>query len=93
MISNKKTSEQAKKITDNFLSAILWLLLLDSNQRPIGYCTTLTFISIIYFHIICSLDFLFTISFDLGRWCKVSTHSFRLARYCRQHYLLRVSPT
>ena len=26
MISNKKTSEQAKKITDNFLSAILWLL-------------------------------------------------------------------
>ena len=26
MISNRKTSEQAKKITDNFLSAILWLL-------------------------------------------------------------------
>ena len=44
--------------------------------------TTLTFINII-FNIICSLDLLFTISFDLGRWCKVSTHSFRLARCCR----------
>ena len=44
-------------------------------------------------NIICSLDFLFTMSYDLGRWCKVSTHSFRLARYCLQHYLLRVSPT
>ena len=70
----------------------LWLLVSDLNGRPIGYCTTLIFINIIII-IICSLDFLFTISFDLGRWCKVSTHSLRLARYCLQHYLLRVSPT
>ena len=67
----------------------LWLLVLGSNQRPIGYCTTLIFTSIIYYYIICSLDFIFTISLlDLGRWCKVSTHSFRLARYCRVIKLL-----
>ena len=57
--------------------------MLDSNQRPIVYCTTLIFTSIIL-NIICSLDFLFTISYNLGRWCKVSTHSFRLARCYHQ---------
>ena len=61
--------------------------MLDSNQRPIGYCTTLIFTSI-RFYLICSLDFIFTISFDLGRWCKVSTHSFRLARYCRITFVI-----
>ena len=50
--------------------------------------TTYRLLHYTYFHkhynnIICSLDFIFTISFDLGRWCKVSTHSFRLARYYR----------
>ena len=53
--------------------------------EPVTYRlrTTLTFINIIH-SIICSLDFLFTISYDLGRWCKVSTHSLRLARCCLQ---------
>ena len=90
----KKKLESYRIYLSRFVSfqVFLWLLLLDSNQRPIGYCTTLIFTSII-FYIICSLDFIFTISVDLGRWCKVSTHSFRLARYCLQHYLLRVSPT
>ena len=95
---NSEHSKFFKKIKNsvNFTlqSFYSWLLVLGSNQRPIGYCTTLIFTSIIYYYIICSLDFIFTISLlDLGRWCKVSTHSFRLARYCRQHYLLRVPPT
>ena len=82
-IKNKRSKCEFfyKKITDNFLSAIMAPLvgLEPTTYRLLHY----TYFHKHYINIICSLDFIFTISFDLGRWCKVSTHNFRLARYYR----------
>lgn len=56
------------------------------NFRSTDFLTTAVFTA----HIVCGLDFLFTMSKDLGAPCKVSTLGINLARDCHHHDVLRV---